>query len=203
MAFEFSNNGINFEPAPMGSHPARCIKVIDLGTQTSDYQGQPNIRRQVTIAWELPNELMTTGPSAGKPFLVSKTYTASLGEKANLRKDLEAWRGRAFSPDELRGFAAKNILGKTCMVAVAHTDSGKAKVSGVIALPKGMEVPPQVNPSVYFSLEPDEFNQQAYEALGNWHKEMIAKSPEYARHVGGGTQAHGTGFDDMDEDIQF
>ena len=40
----------------------------------------------------------------GKPFLVRRRYTASLHEKSALRKDLESWRGRAFTNVELDGF---------------------------------------------------------------------------------------------------
>jgi hypothetical protein len=60
---------------------------------------------------------------AGKPFTVSKFYTASLGEKANLRADLKNWRGRDFTDEELAGFEAKNILGKPCMLSVVETES--------------------------------------------------------------------------------
>lgn len=196
------SGGGDFEPAPVGNHVARCVKIIDLGTQKGEYQGTPLIRRQVTIAWELPQEIMTDGAGKGKPFLVSKTYTASLSEKATLRKDLESWRGRAFSADELKGFDAKNVLMKACMLSVIHTDKGKAKVSGVASVPKGLEVPPQVNKAVYFSLEPDEFSLDVFETLGKWHKEMIAQSPEYI-HLVRGSDAQEHAFADMADDIAF
>lgn len=194
--------GGDFEPAPIGNHVARCVKIIDMGTQKGEYQGAPVIRRQVIIAWELPQELMTEGAQKGKPFLISKKYTASLAESATLRKDLESWRGRAFTPDELKGFDARNVLMKACMLSVIHTDKGKAKVSGVASVPKGLEVPPQVNKAIYFSLEPDEFSLDVYESLGKWHKEMIAQSPEYIQLVRGNeTQEHT--FSDMADNIVF
>lgn len=194
--------GGDFEPAPIGSHIARCVKVIDLGTQNGEYKGAVSIKRQVSIFWELPTELMTEGPSKGKPFLVGKTYTASLSEKANLRQELATWRGRDFTPDELKGFDAKNILGKPCMISVAHTEKGRAKVSGVMSVPKGLEVPTQLNKSVYFSLEPDEFSLEVYESLGKWHKETIAQSPEFIHAMRGGEE-QGNAFADMTDDIAF
>lgn len=196
------SGGGDFEPAPIGNHIARCVKVIDLGTQKGEYQGTPLIRRQVTIAWELPGELMTEGAGKGKPFLVSKTYTASLSEKATLRKHLESWRGRAFTADELKGFDSKNILMKPCMLSILHTEKGKAQVSGVAAVPKGLEVPAQVNKSVYFSLEPDEFSLEVYESLGKWHKETIAQSPEFIHAMRGGDE-QGHAFADMTDDVAF
>src|ERR1700685_4504260 len=96
--------GGDFEQPPIGTHMARCVRVIDIGTQRGEYQGKVNIRRQCIIAWELPTELMSEGDSAGKPFIVSRFYTASLGKKANLRADLQNWRGREFTEEELSGF---------------------------------------------------------------------------------------------------
>ena len=39
------------------------------------------------------------------------------------------------------GFDLVNILGKPCMVTVAHNEKGKAKVIGVSGLPKGVTCP--------------------------------------------------------------
>jgi len=152
--------------------------MIDLGTQKGEYQGRATSKRQIILAWELPLELMSEGESANKPFFVSKFYTASLNEKATLRHDLANWRGRDFTPEELGGFDSKNLIGKTCMLSITLSDKGKAKVTGVMALPKGTQVPVQVNPSVYFSL--DEFNLHVFEAISDGIKKMIVLSPEYA-----------------------
>lgn len=195
--------GGDFEQAPIGTHVARCIKIIDIGTQKGEYQGKVNIRRQCIIGWELPNELMQEGDFAGKPFTVSRFYTASIGEKANLRKDLENWRGRQFTEQELMGFDSKNILGKPCMLSVIHNDKGKARVAGVMAVVKGMDIPAQVNPSVYFSL--DDFDQAVFDKLSDGYKKMIAASPEYQSLTNGGKQpaAPRGKFDDMEDDIPF
>lgn len=169
----------SFEQPPPGSHAARCIAIIDLGTQRSTYEGEAQIKRQVIIRWELPNELIATGDFAGKPFSVSKFYTASLHEKAGLRIALAAWRGRDFSAEELKGFDLKSILGKACMVSVTLNEKGKAKVASVMALPKGMAIPTQVNPSFHFSLDAGEFKDEHFESLSKGFKEMVAASPEY------------------------
>lgn len=197
--------GGDFEQPPIGSHAARCVKVIDIGTQKGEYQGQPTYKRQVIIAWELPTELISTGDFKGKPFLVSKFYTASLSEKANLRKDLANWRGRDFTAEELSGFDSKNILGKACMLSVIHNDKKKARVSGVMQIPKGLPVPDQVNETVFFSLE--NFDQKVYDSLSDGYKRMIELSPEYqhlkhgvseSHDAGSSGSAHG-GFADLEE----
>lgn len=174
-----SDKGGNFEQVAPGTYTARCVRLIDIGTQTSEYQGKANSRRQVVIAWELPDALMEDGDSAGKPFLVSSFYTASLGEKANLRHDLVSWRGREFSEEELSGFDLVNILGKPCMLSIVQNEKGKSIIKGVMALPKGSAVGAQINTSLYFSL--DEFNPTIFETLPKFYKERIAASPEYGR----------------------
>lgn len=193
--------GGDFEQAPIGTHVARCIKIIDIGTQKGEYQGKVNIRRQCIIGWELPNELMQEGDYAGKPFTVSRFYTASLGEKANLRKDLENWRGKQFTDQELHGFHSKKLLGVPCMISIIHNDKGKARVAGVMALAKGMTVPDQVNANVYFSL--DEFDAKVFEALSDGYQKLIKASPEWASLQQQPQQAPKGKFDDMEDDIPF
>lgn len=199
------SGGKEFEQAPAGTHVARCIKLIDLGTQFGEYQGKPTSARKVVVSWELPNELMTEGDYAGKPFIVSKFYTASLSEKANLRKDLVNWRGRDFTEQELMGFDSKNILGKPCMVQITTNDKGKNKVTGVMALMKGTECPPQINKAVYFSLERSEFDARVMESLSDFYKGEIQKSPEFQKlsEKPGPVSRAGNNIEDMEDDIPF
>ncbi len=185
--------GGDFQQAPIGNHVARCIRLIDLGTQHGEYQGTPNVRNQVLITWELCEEKMTDG----KPFIVSHFYTNSLNEKATLRGHLEAWRGRAFSQDELRKFDLSSILGAPAMVNVIHNDKGKARVSAVAKLPKGMKAPEPANkPSAFWI---DEWDQAAFDGLPKGLKAIIEQSDEYKARKNGNGQA--SKFDDMEDDI--
>lgn len=189
----------DFEDPPVGVHLARCIGVIDLGTQKDDYQGKTNIRRKTVIKWELPETLMGEGDHAGKPFVIAKFYTASLGDKASLRRDLVNWRGREFTADELAGFDEKNLLDKGCLLALTEKD-GKVRATGIMSKPATMVLPPRVNPLVYLSLEKDRFDPQVYESLSDWFKDTIRKSPEWAE-LNGKPMSHTT-VDDFD-DIPF
>lgn len=193
-----------YEQPPAGTIVGRCYRILDLGTQEGEWKGKPIFKRQIHISWELPNELMTEGDAAGKPFSISKFYTASLGEKANLRKDLQNWRGKEFTAEELAGFDPKNVLGKACLLSITMNEKSKARVTGVSGLPKGIDVPPQVNPSVYFSLE--EFDRDIFEALPDYFKETIAKSPEYQTILNPDAEpatAPKGKIEDMDDDIPF
>ena len=119
MGLTVSEGAGSFELAPAGTHIARCYSIIDLGSQVSEYQGEKKTARKVLLRWEL---LGDDRMADGRPFIVAKRYTASLHEKAQLRKDLAGWRGRDFTPEELKGFELQKVLGHHCMINVIHVE---------------------------------------------------------------------------------
>lgn len=126
----------NYTPAPEGLHVATCCDVVDLGVADHGF-GE---KHYVELRWQLEEP----GESGQRP-VVRRRYTNSLSEKAALRKDLEVWRGRKFSREELAGFDLERLLGIGCQVQVVHrvTDQGRtfANVSAVIPLGKGQKNP--------------------------------------------------------------
>lgn len=185
----FSGGGVEFEQPPLGSHVARCIKIIDLGTQMSDYQGEKSEKHKIIIGWELPNALIKEGNYAGQPFTVSSFYTLSLHENALLRQHLTNWRGKPFTAKEIEeGFEMSKLLGKPCMVGIIANAKGRHNVGAVMQAPQGVTCPPQVNNSVYFSLDPQEFDQMVFDNLSDKIKGMIMLSPEWAELVNPGSK---------------
>jgi hypothetical protein len=168
--------GTDFKQAPAGTHIARCYSIVDIGTQHGEYLGEPTAREQIIIRWELPFETEEFDGQQ-KPLIVSKFYTNSLSEKANLRKDLENWRSRAFTEAELAKFDLESILGKPCTVSVVHNDKGKAKVTGVGAVPKGTTCPPLYNKPSAFWIE--QYDDNAFMALPKGFQDLISKSDEF------------------------
>ena len=166
-----------FTPCPSGTHFARCVGVIDLGTRENTFDGQTRMRHEIMVTFETPSEQMDNGD----PFTISGWYTWSMNEAANLRLHLESWRGKAFTDDDFGdgGFEIKNILGVPAMITVGTTKGGKAKLIGVGPLPKGTEVPPQINPTRYMFLTADEFDREVFASLGDTLKERIMETPEY------------------------
>ena len=193
------SGGKDFKQAPAGTHAARCYSLIDIGTQTGEFQGETNKRRQCIIRWELPLETELID-GVQKPLIVSKFYSSNLSEKSNLRRDLEAWRSRAFTEEELENFELENILGKACMVSIIHKD-GKARVSGVSAMPKGMQIPPAFNKVLSFHLD-DPWDEAKFEALPEGFKKQIKASPEYHKAVGKAVD-HPTPARERDHDDDF
>ena len=122
-----------FEQAPAGAHIATLISITDLGTQEGEWKGEKKLQRKVVFTWELPHETREDG----KPFIVNKWYTRSLGESANLFKDLTTWLGKAPAIP----FDPKSLLGKGCQVVISkNEETGKSKVTTVVSLPKGTKV---------------------------------------------------------------
>lgn len=173
------NGGGDFKQLDPGTYIGVCYRIIDLGTQHGEYQGKPRTRKQVLVSWEFPNELIDEGEYAGQPFTMSKFYTASLSEKASLRKDLESWRGRAFSEIELSGFNLVNILGKGCMIGVISGDNGKSKAGAVMSLPRGTQAPKVVNRAQVFDI--DEWNDETFGAIPKGIQRIIMESDEGKR----------------------
>lgn len=170
----------SFEKAPAGNHLAVAYEFIDMGTQErSPYQGQERSPcRQIWIGWELPNESMEDG----RPFVIGRKYNYSSNENSAMRKDLESWRGKAFTPEEFGTFEIQSVLGHGCFLQVTHTESQDgtktyANVDTVAALPKGTEAPATANARVYFAL--DEFDQDVFDGLSERMQGIIAASPEF------------------------
>lgn len=166
----------DFKPAPEGTHLARCISVISLGTQPSELYAAAY---KVLIGWELPNETLDRddGPA---PMVVSKEYTLSLHKKATLRQHLESWRGKAFTPEEAKGFPVEKVLGQPCFLNVVHkqTDSGTyAKVAGVSALPRGTTCPEVYHKLIHFEIEHGQ--NEVFKALPDWIQKKVLNCEEW------------------------
>lgn len=131
-----SGDGQTFTPAPAGVHQAVCVDVVDLGLLDVTWQGVKKTQHKVNVAWQIAEDR-----DDGKPYLVFKRYTLSLSEKANLRKDLESWRGKKFTRDEEMGFDIERLIGVNCLLNITHNevkDKTYANVVSIMPLAKGM-----------------------------------------------------------------
>jgi len=127
--------GGDFTPCPAGLHHGICVDVVDLGVLKVAYSGHEKQQHKIRIVWQVEDMM----PS-GKPYIVQKRYTASLHEKASLRKDLESWRSRPFTPAELEGFDLENLIGVNCQLSVMHDSrdgSTYANITSVVPPPRG------------------------------------------------------------------
>lgn len=219
MAFIASDNGGgNFKRVPAGVFIGRCYSLIDLGTQLSSGQYGEKMQHKIRIGWELFGDddegapLTVDVDGRDMPMTISKSYTVSLHEKAGLRKDLAAWRGRDFTDDEAKAFDVSKLVGAYCMVNVTTSETnGKtySNVAGLTPLPGALKnaKPAPVHEHVLFDL--DEPDMKVFATFHEKLQDAIKRSPEWARHskTAGNqwdnTPQPGSGFADDGSDIPF
>lgn len=174
-----------FKPVPPGSHLARCYRIIDLGTQKTTFNGESKFIKKVMFQFEVHSE-DDDGPlktDKGEPMSISKNYTLSLSDKAVLRADLEAWRGREFTREELQGFELKNVLGAWCLITVTRATGNDGKeytnITGVSPVPKAMKqnLPTPFNQvGIFYIDDPD---MEMFETLSERIRQKITETPEW------------------------
>lgn len=169
-----ASSGGNYPITPEGVYTARCFKIIDLGTQWVEWAGDKKQQRKVLIMWELLDKDVRM--EDGRPWAATKKYTNSLDERGRLRPDLEAWRGKKFTEDELAEFDLMNVLGAYCTIQIVHSEDGKfANVNSIMSY-KG-EKPEPVNPDIAFDI--DEPDMQIFDTFSDRMKEQIEASSEW------------------------
>ena len=194
-----TGSGQDFDPVPQGTHAAVCYLVADIGLQPTSY----GPKHKVVIGFEIPDQIIEykdkDGNTVKKPMIINNFYTASLSSKAILTGDLEGWRGRSFTQEELQGFNLFNVLGKPCVITVVHNVSdGKtyANIKSVGQIMKGMDVPKATRELKYSPDEP-----QQYDELPEWIQKKIAaavKDESVSQ-----AQSAPAGANDFDDDIPF
>ena len=134
MAIIVKDNKGTFATAPEGLQQAICCDVEDLGEQQTRF----GPKHQVRLWWQSENRNDENG---NKRFLLFKTYTASLNEKARLRGDLEAWRGKKFTNAEIEGFDLEKLLNANCQLQIVQNlaDDGSlySQIQAIVPLASG------------------------------------------------------------------
>lgn len=132
MAIIVSEGG-TYTPHPEGQFRAVCVDVVEQHNVPTEF-GPKNKVRLVFQTEELLAD--------GRPALASASFNASLNEKSRLRPFLEAWRGRKFTPAELKAFDLEALLGAGAVLQIQHTEKGGKvydNITSVMRLMKGME----------------------------------------------------------------
>lgn len=198
-----SGGGKDFDPVPEGSHLAVCDMFVDLGMQDSHF----GAKHKIFLRWQIPAlrlKYEKDGENFDVPMTVGGQYTLSLSEKSNLRPILQSWRGKAFTPDELKKFDVTTVLGKPCMITVTHApkpDGGVySNVGAVAKLPAG--IPPPVMEGEALLYDAD--NMDSFERLRPWLQEKIKAQiiQDEPEERGGGGENYAMA-DELDDDVPF
>ena len=192
-----------FTPVTEGLHTAICTSIIDLGEHYSQEYG--NIKPRVLLAWECLDE---TYEKDGQtlPVTISREFGFSFHEKSTLRAALISWRGRDFTPEELKGFDLRNVLGKGCQLQVVHKTSSQGKtfanIKSIVSFPKGMTIPKPTGELISFDLDEDGALAKM-DTLPEWIQNRIKQSETYKNMTGNQEPPVDEVFGSTDEDMPF
>jgi hypothetical protein len=182
MAINATDNGSkSVEPIKPGTHIARCVQMIHVGTLTEEIQGKQTTRNLVRMTFELPSEMHVFDETKGaEPRFVSKEFTLSLNEKSTLRKFLDTWRGTPFTPEEAKKFDVTRLLGVPCMLSIGlkTSASGRAynSIDSALAVPNGIPAPDQITPSLEINFDNISEN---WEKIPGFLREKMITTPEF------------------------
>ena len=212
MSLTLKQGDNDFEKLEKGIYHATCFRMVDLGTQDNTYKGETNKKMKVQIDFEITEALDPDNSEVkmadGRPFGVGKEYTASLFESANLRKDLESWRGKSFTQEELDSLELTDFLGCTVKIEVGLTGprpdgsgGGNPKIIRLSEPRNGTEQVATVNPQVAFDMSVycDEFNGNSnanskamcdvFDEVPAYLQKKVEESYEYRAAVEKGARA--------------
>jgi len=201
-----------FERCPAGSHLARCYRIVDLGTQKSEYMGETKYLHKIMVGWEIhgtDDDGKKITMKDGRPFAIFKNYTHSWSNKANLRIDLQSWRGKPFNDEEIKKIDLSNVLGAWCMLNIIERASQNGKiysnVAGVSPVPSMIKqngLPEAVNKNEIFHI--DDPDMETFKGFSDSLKKKIESSPEWQkRGIKAEVKTPVNMMDDPSDDIPF
>ena len=137
------DSGGGFTPHSDGQHGVICADVVNLGMKLESYQDTPPYESPKVCLVFVSGERQEEDNSL---VVVTTEMTLSASDKANLRKFLEAWRGKSYSDEQVEeGLPLHKLQGQAGLISVEHVLTKKkrkfAKIVSIAPLPKGMPQP--------------------------------------------------------------
>lgn len=162
---------------PEGTHLAICNQVVDIGVQPGTGAFKPS--RKVVLRFEVPSERINyrrDDQDMEGPLVINRKDTASMNEKANLRKFVEGMLGKKFKAGEASQFDVTTLLGKACLITVVHATQGEntyANIQSASPLLKGMKADKAERPLLAY--DTDNPDPAVLAQLAPWLRDAIAK----------------------------
>lgn len=130
-----------FKPHPEGQFVAQCVDSIDLGQKVEEFPGTPRKLSQKLALIFRTGEL---NPDTGDIIDIAAEFSVSMNEKANMRKFLESWRGKAYTDAEIKTGAPQihKLVNNFGLISVEQKPSkaGRmyARIISITGVPKAM-----------------------------------------------------------------
>lgn len=140
MAIIVKDEKKDYPKASEGQHLAVCVDVIGPWEAVDDYdKDKPYPIRKIAYVFQLDE-----ARADGKPFEVAREFSLTFGKKANLRKFLGDWRGKAISDDEAKGGVDIDFRGRPAYLTIEHKAkrAGGTRVEVASVMPPPKQIPP-------------------------------------------------------------
>jgi hypothetical protein len=130
-----------FKAHDEGQFVGQCVDTIDLGEKVQDFPGtKPYLAPTCALVFRTGEKNEETGEYID----IAREFTVSMGEKSNLKKFLEQWRGKPYTKEQIEaGVPLDKLTGNHGLLTVAHRVSGKgrtyANITACVGVPKQMQ----------------------------------------------------------------
>ena len=122
MSFITANNGPSSNSGPKcpeGRWPATCTKLEDKGDKDVTYDGKTKRQRRLMLVFEVSAK--NTKCEVTRTYNWSRFKAADTGRMAELRRDIESWRGVPFESDDAAdNFDLQKVVHQDVTVQVEH-----------------------------------------------------------------------------------
>ena len=176
-----SKQAVAIPPMEAGTYPCVCIGIVDLGEQHNTMWNKYEDR--VLLLMEFPDETVDVDGEQ-KPRWLSREFSASMHDKANLAQFIAQWRGVALTEEEKKeGFDLRKMLGEPGLASVSLEDGKDGKqynrLNGMMGIPKRMLPPVAVSELLWFDM--DQWDDEMLRKLPGWVQDRVKKSTQYQK----------------------
>lgn len=139
-AITAKGNDSKFKPHAEGQFVGQCVDTIDLGDAVEQYQEQPKkLAHKCALVFRTGERNEQTGDFID----IAREFTVSMGDKSNLRKFLEQWRGKPYTAEQIEaGVPLHKLTNNHGLLTVAHkrsaADKTYANITACVGIPKQM-----------------------------------------------------------------
>ena len=169
-----------------GLNNAVCVGIFDIGTHVDEQFGKA--KRKYVFQWELPDAPpVKREGQPDEPRCLSKTFTASMHPKGQLRPAIESWFGKSFQSDEAANqFDVSKVLGRPCQLNVVHQVKGDrtyANIASILPPPKGQTITAKSAPTTFSVAQLDHPDDLKAAELPEWLEKKVVASEEWKKLV--------------------
>lgn len=170
-----------YEAVPAGTHVARLYQIVNLGTHAFEFKGETKSSTKIRLTFELPGEMREFGEDKElKPMAISREFGFSMGKKSHLRPFVEGMLGVALHDEEAYAFDIEDLLGRSCLLSVAHTEKDGnvySNINSASPLMKGMAAPEGFNPTSLIDV--NTATEEQVDALPGFLRDKMKASDEW------------------------